>query len=128
MQTEVENRQNTLFDLSGKEFNINWIDEKQPLFIANNPFHWKAHKLQILVARLDKQAQTNPAQFNSRNYIEAVNELEKVMILINEGVSNDVLGPGQMAESGDASTTPAVGQGNAPSLDAGISADNPTAG
>lgn len=128
MNPVAEEKQNALFDTTGREFNINWIDEKQPLFIANNPLHWKGHKLQILIARLERQAQSNPAQFNSRNYIEAVNELEKVMIAINEGADNDLLDEGKVASDRDTSAAPAVGTGNAPSLDNGISPDNPTAG
>ena len=67
-EASTENEQPTLFDLSGKQFNINWVDEKQPLFVANNPLHWKGHKLQILIARLERQAQNNAAQFNSNTY------------------------------------------------------------
>ncbi|TXH08763.1 MAG: hypothetical protein E6R04_10085 [Spirochaetes bacterium] len=122
----VEEAQNTLFDLSGKEFNAYWVDEKAPLFIPNNPLHWKAHKLQILVNRLEVQAQKNPAQFNSKNYIDALNELEKLMTQITERADSE-LNKGTLADAGDAGEAPAVGERNTSSLDIGVSADNPTA-
>lgn len=119
--------QKSLFDLSGKEFNINWVDEKAPLFVANNPVHWKAHKLQIMIARLDRQSQNNPAQFNSSVYYQAVNELEKLMTQINQG-ETDVLDEGKVASVGDGRTTETVGAGVTSSMDIGVSADNPLAG
>lgn len=126
MATTVEETQNTLFDLSGKEYNAYWVDEKAPLFIPNNPLHWKAHKLQILVSRLELQAQKNPAQFNSRNYIDSLNELEKLMTQITERADSE-FNARDMADNGDAGEAAPVGKGNAPSVDSGISADNPTA-
>jgi len=120
--------QRSMFDLSGREFNAMWVDEKQPLFIANNPLHWKAHKLQILIARLDKQAEKNAAQFNSANYIAAVNELEKCMEKINDQGELDALhdesGLGEISEE----RSDTVGARNASGLDTGVSADNPFAG
>lgn len=120
-----EPAQATLFDLSGKEFNINWVDEKQPLFVANNPIHWKAHKLQIMIARLDKQSANNPAQFNSNVYYQAVNELEKLMTQINQGVTSETVDTGNVAEIGDGNSTTPMGEGVTSSVDVGISADNP---
>ncbi len=117
MDTETEVEQKALFDLTGREFNINWVDEKNPLFIPNNPLHWKGHKLQILVGRLDKQAVNNPSQFNSRNYIDAINELEKVMIKINEGETNDVLDEGEVATVRDSTTAPVDGEVKPISMD-----------
>ena len=124
METEVEAQQ-SLLDLSGKQFNINWVDDKQPLFIANNPLHWKAHKLQILIGRLEKQAERNPAQFNSRNYIDAVNELERCMIKINKGVTADVLESDDLEGIGNDAATPTMGEGASISMDTRISSDNP---
>lgn len=124
MEPAVEEKQNTLFDLSGKEFNAYWVDEKAPLFIPNNPLHWKAHKLQILVNRLEVQAQKNPAQFNSKNYIDALDELTKLLNQISER-AEDELDKGRLAESRDGSAAPAMGEGIAPSMVAGVSADNP---
>lgn len=122
----IEEQQNTLFDLSGKEYNAYWVDEKAPLFIPNNPLHWKAHKLQILVNRLEVQAQKNPAQFNSKNYIDALNELEKLMREITERAESET-NTRDLADLGDAGEASAMGEGDAPRLDARISADNPTA-
>lgn len=127
MGTAVEETQNTLFDLSGKEFNAYWVDEKAPLFIPNNPLHWKAHKLQILVNRLEVQAQKNPAQFNSKNYIDALNELEKLMTQIAERAA-DELDTQSVGVSGDEGATPTMGDRVAPSVGAGVSANNPLAG
>lgn len=91
-----------MFDLSGKEFNAYWVDEKAPLFIPNNPLHWKAHKLQILISRLDKQSERNPAQFNSKNYIDALNEFEKLIAEITRKAGGDEnLDEGSMAGFGD---------------------------
>lgn len=81
--------QTTLLDLDTKKFNPYWVDEKQPGIIPKNPLHYKAHKLQILLARLDKQAASNPAQFNSKNYIDALNEWSRVTELINKGAQTD---------------------------------------
>ena len=118
--TVAEQEQAALFDLSGKEFNLMFVDAHQPLQVFNNPLHWKAHKLQVLIARLDKQAERNPAQFNSANYITAMNELEKCMEKINA-----VYDQGGLAEDGDAETAPEVGEGTTPSVDSRVSADNP---
>ena len=121
-----ETSQTALFDLTGKQFNINWVDEKQPLFVANNPVHWKAHKLQIMIARLDKQSANNPAQFNSNVYYQAVNELEKLMTQINQGVTtSENMDAGDVAEGGNGSPEEAMGARATSSMDVGISADNP---
>lgn len=125
MQATEEATQNTLFDLSGKEYNAMWVDDKAPLFIPNNPTHWKAHKLQTLIARLEKQAERNPAQFNSKNYIDVINEFERLMLEIKEGQHETYAA--RVGAVGDTSTAPAMGEGNAIGVDIGISADNPTA-
>ena len=110
--SELEEPQTALFDLSGREFNVNWVDDKQPLFIPNNPIHWKAHKLQILVARLEKQASQNPAQFNSKNYIDALNELEKLMNEINKGITanEEILGSSNLGSIGNSTTEETHGE------------------
>jgi hypothetical protein len=125
MEAIEEATQNTLFDLSAKEFNIMWVDEKAPLSVPNNPMHWKAHKLQTLIARLEKQAERNPAQFNSKNYIDVLNEFERLMLEIKEG--QDETYASTVGAVGDTSEAPAMGEGNAVGLDIGVSADNPTA-
>ena len=125
-----ESGQVAMLDLDGKEYNAYWVDEKQNLFIPNNPLHFKAHKLQVLLARLDNQAAKNPAQFNSKNYIDALNEYTRCIKMINEGLTDDeVLDKGGMdSERAGNSKAPHVGEGASSSLDLGISADNPFAG
>lgn len=123
MQPSEEN-QSTLFDLTGKEFNAYWVDEKAPLFIPNNPLHWKAHKLQALLSRLEIQAQKNPAQFNSKNYIDVLNELERLMTQITER-PDDELDEGAVASIGDEGAAPTMGEGVATSVGVGVSTNNP---
>lgn len=116
--------QTALLDVTGKEFNAMWIDEKQSLFIPNNPLHFKTHKLQILLARLDKQAEKNPAQFNSTTYLAVLNEYTKCAKDINEGKDADDDTP-EVVGLGDNETAPAMGERVAAGVDNGISADNP---
>lgn len=129
METLVDRQleQVPLLDLTGREFNLMWVDEKAPLFIANNPLHWKAHKLQILAARLEKQLERNPAQFNSKTYMDVIDQLGQCMKEINE--HDTVLDERELdssrAKSGE---TPPVGKGTTTSVDSGISADNPLSG
>lgn len=117
--------QETLFDISGREFNLNWIDESQPLFVAHNPLYWKAHKLQIMIARLEKQSANNPAQFNSSVYYQAVNALEDLMQKINRGETSEILDERSVAEIGDAGAETEVGEGVTVGVGARVSADNP---
>jgi hypothetical protein len=110
MEPEAEEAQSTLFDLSGKEFNAYWVDEKAPLFIANNALHWKAHKLQTLITRLEVQQQKNPAQFNSKTYIDALNEFERLIGEIKEkGLNGENLGSGNVAGERIPGATPVHG-------------------
>lgn len=126
-QTEEAN-QESMFDLSSKEFNPYWIDENAKLIVPNQPLHWKAHKLQILIERLEKQAERNPAQFNSKNYIDALNEFEKLCTEINRKAQDESLDAERVVESGNEGATPEVGARNTPRLGLRISADNPIAG
>lgn len=91
----------TLLDLSGQEFNAMWVNENQPLFIPNNPLHWKCHKLQILIDRMDKQLEKNPAQFNSSTYMAALNELEKCQQDVRKLKHENVLDTREMAGGGN---------------------------
>jgi hypothetical protein len=91
-----DDQQTALLDLDGQELNAMWVDESQPLFIANNPLHWKAHKFQLIVARLEKQAVNNPAQFNSTSYINAVDKLGALMEQIKGGQNGQVLESGKV--------------------------------
>lgn len=115
--TTEDVQQETLFDLSGKEYNAYWVDEKAPLFVPNNPLHWKAHKLQILVSRLEVQAQKNPAQFNSKNYIDALSELEKLLTDISKRGDNESMDSRNLVGSRDEGTTSLDGQVEPISMD-----------
>ena len=127
--TVVDERgQTALLDTSGKQFNAMWVDEKQALFVPNNPLHFKAHKLQVLLARLDKQAERNGAQFNSTAYIAALNEYTRCCEAINRG-ENAILDEESVdSERTGRSKAPQMGEGTPASVDLGISADNPFAG
>lgn len=121
--------QATLLDLSGKEFNQMWVDEKQPLFVANNPMHWKAHKLQVAIERMEKQQKTNPAQFNATVYFAALDKYAELMEQINKGEPGEILGSAELAgERTGRSKAPHVGEGASSGLHPGVSADNPFAG
>lgn len=130
-----EPEQGTMFDLSAKEMNPYWIDPAQPLLIPVQPLHWKAHRLQLLLGILDKQALKNPAQFNSKNYIDTLNEYTRVVTLINEGKSVDPEGQNNdgtndkttMGENGRSGEPEAMGNAASSGVDIGISADNPFA-
>jgi len=121
-----ETGQTTLLDLSGKELNAYWVDEKQNLFIPNNPLHFKAHKLQVLLARLDKQLIGNPAQFNAATYKTILDEYTKCVEDISDGriTAHD---SGDLADDGESEATSQMGDGAPPSVDTGVSADNPFA-
>lgn len=119
--------QAAMLDLNGELYNAMWVDSKQPLFIPDKPLHWKAHKLQVLLARLDKQAEQKPSAFSSANYIVALNEYTKCINQIKLG-AND----GEQLDEGGVDQFPAgrkeeaaMGAGVAPGVDPGISADNP---
>jgi hypothetical protein len=85
VETETPIEQKALFDLSGRELNALWVDESAPLFIANNPLHWKAHKLQVALERMEKQQKSNPAQFNATVYFATIEKLGDLMEQINKG-------------------------------------------
>ena len=138
MSEAVAEQQTALLDLNGREFNQLWVDDNAPLFVANNPLHWKAHKLQVALARLDKIAEKNPAQFNSTAYFAALDKLAGLMEEINAGktkvATNDaendaaILESGAVAEgSAERSGSEEVRQGKPDGVDSGISADNPFA-
>lgn len=117
-----------LFNTDTKEIYPSWIDPNQPLKVPVNPLHYEAHKLQVLLARLDRQAETNPAQFNSTNYINTLDRFTKLCEAINTGKNLDeVLGSDDLASNGNGSAADAVGEGNTSSMGVTISADNPTA-
>lgn len=126
----IENEQIPLLDLNGRELNKLFVDDNAPLFIPNNPLHWKAHKLQQILTRFEKMAQTNPAQVNMTSYLSALDKYTDLMEQINKApagkVADEVLDEGGVAESGTGrEETPEVGEGTPLGLDPGISTDNP---
>lgn len=90
MAEQQDEQQTALLDISSKQLDPYWVDEKQKLLIPNNPLHFKAHRLQILLDLLSSQAKKNPAQFNSKNYIDALNEYTKCIEAIKDG-RNEIL-------------------------------------
>lgn len=96
-----EGTQQSMFDLSGREFNAMWVDEKQPLFVANNPKHWKAHKIQVAINRLEKHLERNPAQFNASVYKSLVDDSADLMEQINAEIL-DKRGVAQIGNTGAA--------------------------
>lgn len=85
----AEIEQSTLLNLESKEFNVNFVDENQPLKVFTHPLHWKAHKLQIALERMEKQMKSNPAQFNASVYFSTIDKLGDLMEQINnEGAPN----------------------------------------
>lgn len=133
--TTVDPRQAGLLDISGQEYDINWVDEKQPLFIPNRPLHYKAHRLQVLLDRLDKQAQNKATAFNSANYLAVLNEYIKCIETIRgerpedePSNNNSTVDETALAAGGDEGEAPEVGHGITPSMGARISSDNPFAG
>lgn len=132
MSEAVADQQTALLDLNGREFNQLWVDDNAPLFVANNPLHWKAHKLQIALARLDKIAEKNPAQFNSNVYMATLDKLAELMEQINNNEmvakANEVLGQSEVDQgSAERGGSEEVRPRKSDGVDTGISADNPFA-
>lgn len=125
---EEESPQQALFDTSGKQYNVNFVDQNQPLFIPNNPLHWKAHKLQVLLSRLEKQSATNPAQFNSRTYIDTLSAYEDAIEKIKLKEDQNGMDSGEVATGGESPTAQEVGTRITLGMGNGVSADNPLAG
>lgn len=132
MSDAVAEQQTTLLDLNGREFNQLWVDDNAPLFVANNPLHWKAHKLQVALARLDKIAEKNPAQFNSNVYMATLDKLGELMEQINNNEmvakANEVLGQSEVDQgSAERGGSEEIRDRKPDGVDTGISADNPFA-
>ena len=107
-----------LLNTETKEITPDWIDPSEPLKVPVNPLHYAAHKYQLILERLDKQAIRNPAQFNSGNYIQIMEKLEKLWEAINKGQSvNEVLDAGNVASGGNAGGSPPNGSGKSISMD-----------
>ena len=125
MDAVMEAPQKSLFNIETKAIDPYWIDPLQPLLVPVNPLHYEAHKLQLLLARLEIQSRNNPAQFNSQTYIATLNRFTEICKEINKSAANDA---GNLAENGIAGAAQALGNGNAAGLGARISTDNPLAG
>lgn len=119
--------QKSLFNLSGKEFNPNWVDPNQPLFIPDEPLHFRAHELQVMLHILKKQAVNNPAQFNSKNYREILADYTACVKAIKDGL-DEIPDERAVADDGDEGTASTMGEGAPAGVDSGVSADNPFSG
>lgn len=114
-----DDEQAKLFDTETKAINPYWIDPNQPLLVPKNPLHFKAHRLQILLAQLDRQVQKNPAQFNSTTYLSVLNDFTKCVQMINEGKSaDDLLDEAEVDSVGVEATPPADSDFEPISMDA----------
>lgn len=129
MNVAVENKPQ-LFDTNTREINPYWIDTAQPLKIPVNPLHYHAHKLQLLLARMDRQAENNPAQFNSGNYLKILTEFTSTTEAINKGASSidEIHESGSVDPDRHDAAAEEMGDTTSAGMDIGISADNPFAG
>jgi hypothetical protein len=114
-----------MLNLDARELDPYWQDPQQPLIVPVNPLHYEAHELQMLYKTMKVQAKKNPAQFNSKNAIDVLTRLGKLWTKINNGETDDTDDEGEVATDRKRSTAPAMGDGTAPGVDSGISADNP---
>lgn len=124
---ESNKSQKSLFNLNGRELNPNWIDPNQPLFIPDQPLHYRAHKLQIMVHALEKQAVNNPAQFNSKNFREMLAEYTACVKAIKDGL-DEIPNERTVVDDGDEGTASEMGDGTPSGVDSRVSADNPFSG
>lgn len=76
--------QPTLFNTDTKDLNANWIDEGAILRVPVDPLQYHAYQLQETIQLLKGQAKTNPAQFNSKNLVDLLNEFKKTCEEINK--------------------------------------------
>ena len=119
--------QPALLNLETKNISPYWVDPEQPLKVPVAPVHFEAHKLQLILERLENQAERNPAQFNSGNYLSILNKLAVLWERINNGETN-VLDEGEVASSRDGAGTQIVGATIPLGMDSGISTNDPTPG
>ena len=117
--------QTPLLDLDGASLNPFWVNKDQPLFIPTHPVHFMAHKLQVLLERLDKQAEKNPAQFNSTTYLAILKEYTRCCEAIKD--NREILDERGVDQGGNDSSERAVGSTVALGVDSGIPTDNPLA-
>lgn len=124
---ESNKHQKQLFNINGRELNPNWIDPMQPLFIPDQPLHYRAHKLQIMLHALEKQAVNNPAQFNSKNYRETLADYTACVKAIKDGL-DEIPNESGVADEGNEGATAEMGDGTSVGVDSGVSTDNPFSG
>lgn len=103
IDTLERGEQATLLDLNSRQFDAFWVNPQQPLQVPTNPLHYAAHKYQLILARMDVQAVKNPAQFNSGNYIQIMEKLEKLWEQINkqDGIINETMDARSVVGGGD---------------------------
>lgn len=83
---------------------------------------YKAAKIQVLIRRMDKLAESSPSQVNIGGYIKLLDEFA-------ETIKQMEVRDGKKTMAREASSqTPPVGERTPAGLDAGVSADNPFAG
>ena len=109
-----------------KEIDVTYVDFDQSLRIPKDTMVFKAQQLQVVLDKFWALLKVSPQQFSMPNYMSALNEYCKIIDELKKGNkgSNDTrtmvdLPGGEQEE---------MGNGNAPGLVAGISAENPTAG
>ncbi len=119
--------QPALINLETKDISPYWVDPDQPLRIPLNPLHFEAHKLQLILERLEVQAERNPAQFNSGNYLLILNKLAVLWERINDGKTT-VLDEGEMDGSRDGTGAQIVGSTIPLGVDSRVRANDPTPG
>jgi len=122
--------QETLFDIRTKEINPYWVDPSQPLRVPKNPLHFEAHKMQLLIERLEMQQERAPMQFNPSHLFLALQKFSALCEAINKGATSvdEVLDEAGVAKNWDEGTTPGMGDTVAAGVDPGVPADNPLAG
>lgn len=119
--------QPALLNLETKNISPYWVDPNQPLKVPVAPLHYEAHKLQLILERLENQAERNPAQFNSGNYLSILNKLARLWERINNG-ETEVLDEGGLAENGNESGATEVGARIPLSVDSGVPTNDSSAG
>lgn len=109
--------------LDDRQIDVTYVDFEQKLRIPENALVYKAQRLQVVLDKFEKLLKTSPQQFSMQNYLQALNEYTKIVDNLRKGA--DDAGDLEDVPEGE---TEAVGEGDAASVVAGVSTDNPTAG
>lgn len=120
--------QGTLLELSGEKLSPYWIDLNQELFIPDNPLHYEAHRLQLLLARMEKVFEFKPTHFSSPGYVQILEKYTQLCKEIKKGVTDGADDEGKVGDTWDEESEAEMGQGERSSVGSGISADNPFTG